>query len=128
MDTNKVKLYLGIALVFFLGVIVGVAGTKLYREQMPRHGDHLAERKMELMKKLDAELQLSQQQKPEIQAILDKSFEEMRALREKHKPEMDKVMEDGIVQMKEKLDNEQKQKLDKLHEKFLERRKQREKS
>ncbi len=122
MDANKVKLYLGITLVFLLGVIVGVAGTKLYRGQM--HGDHLAGRKMELMKKLDAELQLSDKQKPEIQVILDKSFDEMRALREKHRPEMDKVIDEGIVLMKEKLDNEQKQKLDKLHEKFLERRKQ----
>lgn len=125
MKTDKVKVCIGIFIVFLLGAIAGVGGTKIYLDQKRGHGDHLSKRKYFWMEKLKSELNLTQQQQSEIQKILDRQFDEMREFREKHRPEMQEIIERGIAQMKEKLDDEQKVKLDTLHAKFMEERKRR---
>ena len=128
MKTNKIKLLLGLSLVFLMGVIAGSYGTKMYLDQKKSQfskGDHLTKRKEAWMEKLKSELSLSQQQEGEIQKILDKTFGEMRALREQHRPETEKIVEDGIALMKEKLDDGQKVKLDEMHKRFVEKRQQR---
>ncbi len=130
MKTNKLKLYLGLLLVFLLGAVSGSLGTKMYFDQKKGQfskGDHLTKRKEAWMEKLKSELSLSQPQQVEIQKILDKSFGEMRLLRERNRPEMEKIIEDSIALMKENLDDGQKVKLDEMHRKFVEKRKQRHK-
>lgn len=130
MKTNKLKLCLGLLLVFLIGAVSGSLGTKIYFDQKKGQfskGDHLAKRKEAWMEKLKSELSLSQQQQGEIQKILDKSFGEMRSLRERNRPEMEKIIEDSIALMKENLDDGQKVKLDEMHKKFVEKRKQRHK-
>ena len=115
---NKLKVAIIILLVFALGTLVGSLVNKLYFrhrfEQFVRGGHpplaHI------LMNKVVHELDLTEAQKKDIEKIILQAEEKILSFREKYHPEFEKIMDDTIAQIKEKLNDEQKKKLDTLRE------------
>jgi len=115
---DKLKVAIIILLVFAVGALAGSLGNKLYFmhrfERFVKGGPpplmHI------LMRKIVQDLDLTGAQKTDIEKIVRQSEEKILSFREKYHPEFEKIMDDTITQIKEKLTDEQKKKLDKLHE------------
>jgi Spy/CpxP family protein refolding chaperone len=71
-----------------------------------------------LMRKMVHELDLTKAQKADIEKIVSQTEKQIVNFRQKYHPEFEKIMDDTVAQIKEKLNDEQKKKLDKLHEEF----------
>jgi len=115
---NKLKVWIGILLVFFLGALTGSLGTGAYlKHRMERFskGKHPPIR-IVLMKRLSHELDLTQTQRVEIEKILDQLEAELHELRQKHRPELEGLFDRRFDMIKEKLNDEQKSKLDRMRE------------
>ena len=115
---DKLKVAIIILLVFAVGALAGSLGNQLYFkhrfERFAKGGPpplmHI------LMRKIVQDLDLTGAQKTDIEKIVRQSEEKVVSFREKYRPEFEKIMDDTITQIKEKLTDEQKKKLDKLHE------------
>ena len=119
---NKWKLISGIALVFILGALVGSIGTRFYFEcQYPRLAEHRSTKTF-LMERLSTELALTQEQKVQIEKIVDQIEEKRREYSLQRQAEIEKL----IDQIKKELNDDQQKKLDTLRAKFERRRKMRE--
>ena len=119
---KKLKLGVGILLVFILGALTGSLGTKIYFKhrigQLVKTGappimTHF------LMRKLSHELDLTETQQREIEKIVDQSALELQDFRRKCQPELEKIIDRSFGLIKEKLDDEQKKRLEELHEKLI---------
>ena len=120
---NKLKVWAGILLVFFLGALAGSLGTGAYlkhRIERFSRGRHPPIRVV-LMKKLAHELDLTQTQRLEIEMILDQLETKLHELRQKHRPELEGVFGHSFDMIKEKLDQEQRSKFDDLREEMRRR-------
>jgi len=114
---NKLKVAIILLLVFAVGALAGSLGNKLYFkhrfERFVRGGRpplmHI------LMRKMVHELDLTKAQKADIEKIVSQTEKQIVNFRQKYHPEFEKIMDDTIAQIKEKLTDEQKKKLDKLH-------------
>ena len=119
---KRLKLVIGIALLFILGVLVGSIGTKFYLErQYPRLRDPKA-RKAFFMERLSKELNLTQDQKIKIGEIVEQIEIKRREYSLQRRAEIDRLI-DG---MKKDLDDDQQKKLDAMREHYRKRRKARE--
>ena len=115
---NKLKIIVGVLLVFTLGLLAGSLGNKLYFkhkfERFVKSGPppvmHI------LMRKMVHKLDLTETQKADIQKIVRQADKKILNFRQRYWPEFEKIMDDTIALIKEKLNDEQKKKLDKLHE------------
>ena len=120
---NIWKLVAGVALLFILGVLIGSLGTRFYfkHHYPPPPADPKAKAAF-IMNKLSKELDLTQDQKIRIEGIVEK----MEARLHEHflqvQPEAKKIIDDGFSQIKNKLNEDQKTKLDVLKERFERRR------
>ena len=115
---NKLKVAIILLLVFAVGALAGSLGNKLYFkhrfERFVKGGPpplmHI------LMRKVVHDLDLTGAQKADIEKIVRQAEEKIISFREKYRPEFEKIMDDTIARIKEKLTDEQKKKLVKLHE------------
>ena len=121
---NRLKVWAGIVLVFLLGALAGSLGTGIYFK-------HRIERfakggrppiKMILMKKLSHEIDLTETQRVEIEEILDQLEIKLLDLRRKHRPELAKLFDHSFEAIREKLNSEQKKRLDEIREELRRRR------
>ncbi len=117
------KTWLVIAVVFLSGIIMGSVGTGFYMKQ--RIGRILHEglpavRKV-IMKKLTAELNLTQDQQEEVEEVVEETQLQLQQLRAQYHPQMEKIIENGIATTKTSLSAEQQKKLDALYEKVKKR-------
>jgi hypothetical protein len=116
---NKIKLVVGIILLLLLGALAGSVGTGIYIRHRIEHIRPAKPPKAHfLLRKLSRELDLTETQQVEIGKILEESHTEITALRRKFLPEIKDITDQSFAHIKEKLDKEQKQKLDKLHGKL----------
>jgi hypothetical protein len=115
---DKLKVAIIILLVFAVGTLAGSLGNKLYfMHRFERFTKAARPPLMHiLMRKMVQDLDLTGAQKMDIEKIVRQSEEKILSFREKYRPEFEKIMDDTITQIKEKLTDEQKKKLDKLHE------------
>jgi len=123
MNTKKLKVWAGILLVFFLGALAGSLGTSAYLKQRIERfsrGKHPSIRVV-LMKKLDHELDLTDTQRVDVEKILERLETELHELRQRHRPETREVFDHSFDMIKEKLDQEQRSKLDDLREEMRRR-------
>ncbi len=116
MDKKKIKIIAGVTAVFFLGVLAGSLGTGIYvKHRIGRFikGD-LPERHAAIMKKLTARLELTDSQQAEIGKIVEDSLTELYAFRQKHSAESEAIIDRAVEKIKEKLNEDQRQKMDEL--------------
>jgi hypothetical protein len=117
---QEYKVYVGVVLVFLLGVLIGALGTGIYsKKRMTLFTEHQPwARKAFMMKILAAELDLTPSQQGEIEKVVDTLLLELGEFRKKHQPELQEILAKHFVLVKDKLSTVQQQKLDKLQEKF----------
>ena len=120
------KLISGLLLVFVLGILAGAFGTRIYLKDRFAHlrKDPKA-RQAFIMRKLSKELELTPDQKIKIEKIVEHLGEKRREFFLKNRPEIKKIMDEGFLQIKKELDDDQQKKLDELREEFEKRRKAR---
>jgi hypothetical protein len=119
------KLISGLLLVFVLGILVGSVGTGFYLKhrldpiiKKPRAG------KVFIMKKLSRELSLTPDQQTKIEPIVNQMIEKRIEYYRKTRPEIKTIMDQGFAKIKKQLDDNQKEKLDELREKFKKHRRE----
>jgi hypothetical protein len=117
------KLWGGLLVLFLAGVLTGVVGTILYQhyEQKQRWERGPAGRQDRLMKRLAEELALTQAQSQAIEPIVSRAHIQILELRAKHQPELDRIVDQGVNEVKTKLSAEQGAKLDTLYAKLKQR-------
>ena len=123
------KLVSGLLLVFVLGILAGAFGTRIYLKDRFAHlrKDPKA-RQAFIMRKLSKELELTQDQKTKIEKIVAQVGAKRREFFLKNRPEIKKIMDEGFLQIKKELNNDQQKKLDVLRAEFEKRRKARDAS
>lgn len=117
------KLWGGLLVLFLAGVLTGIIGTVLYQhyEQKQRWERGPAGRQERLMKRLAEELSLTQAQSQAIEPIVSRAHIQILELRAKHQPELDRIVDQGVAEIKTKLSTEQGAKLDTLYAKLKQR-------
>lgn len=123
------KLVSGLLLVFVLGILAGSFGTRVYLKDRFEHlrKDPKA-RQAFIMRKLSKELELTQDQKTKIEKIVEQVGAKRREFFLKNRPEIKRIMDEGFLQIKKELNNDQQKKLDALRKEFEKRRKARDAS
>ena len=123
------KLVLGLLLVFVLGILAGAFGTRIYLKDRFAHlrKDPKA-RQAFIMGKLSKELELTPDQKIKVEKIVEQTGAKRREFFLKNRPEIKKIMDEGFLQIKKELNNDQQKKLDVMREEFKKRRKARDAS
>lgn len=114
---KKWKIWAGIALIFISGLLAGSAVTGLYvKHRLERifHEGPPAIKKV-IMRKLTSELSLTKDQKAEIEKIVSETQSGLQQLRLRNQPEIEKILDRGLEQMKTKLVSEQQAKIEKLY-------------
>jgi hypothetical protein len=113
---NKLKVATIVLLVFAVGALAGSLGNRLYFK-------HRFERFVKggrpplmhiLMRKMVQNLDLTGAQKTDIEKIVIQAEQQIVNFRQKYHPEFEKIIDSTIAQIKEKLTDEQKKKLDTL--------------
>jgi len=126
---NKLKLLVGILLLFCVGAFAGVLGTGAYFthrfEHFTRGGRRPPITRL-LMERLTYRLNLTTSQQAEVRQIMDQTRIKLRDLRVKYQPEMEAVIENGLQSVKENLNEEQKKKIDEMYSKLKARWQERE--
>jgi hypothetical protein len=122
------KFKLGIVGVFALGVIVGAVGTGMgfhYRYAGYGFGSFRPDQAVQhIMGRLSRELNLSDEQRRDIEPIVLDSFTKMRALRNRLTPEVAVLIEQSTALMKPHLTPEQQKRLDVHNSDVMEKWKQ----
>ena len=120
---NRLKLATGIVLVFALGVLFGVLGSGMYFKQRVEHFRESGPltRKELLMKRLTRRLDLTSQQQEKITVIFEEMREQLFNLRTKHKPDLERIREEGHARIKAILTAEQKIQFDEMMAKVKKR-------
>jgi hypothetical protein len=115
---NKIKVIIGLLLIFMLGVLVGSLGTHLYfKYRFERFAYSGPPPLMQgLMRIMIHKLSLTKAQQVEIEKIIRPADKKLSSFREKFRPEFEKIIDDTMAQIKKKLNDEQKKKLDRLRD------------
>jgi Spy/CpxP family protein refolding chaperone len=100
------KAALLLAVVFFLGIILGGLVTHLWGERLLRQYSERHHRE-EVVRKLTRTLDLTADQQKQLGAILDDTREKYHALYEKHRPEYEEVRHEARVHIRAILTPEQ---------------------
>lgn len=117
------KFKLGIVAVFALGAVVGAvaAGTYFRMRAFDFSYSRPDQAVRHIMKRLDHELNLSDDQRKKIEPIVLDSFTKMRALRTRLTPEVEALVDQTAKLIKQHLDPEQQTKLDQHNAEVMKR-------
>ena len=115
---KRLKVCIGILLIFVLGMLAGTLGTGFFiKHRIGRFvGGEGPLPPIRVLERLSGKLDLSKPQQIEIEKILKQAHAQLIEFRRGYRPEFEKIFNDTIEQIKQNLDNRQKQKLDKLTE------------
>ncbi|MBF0606676.1 MAG: hypothetical protein SFH39_15320 [Candidatus Magnetobacterium sp. LHC-1] len=120
---KKWKFATALALVFVSGLLTGAVLTGLYiKHSMVKviHGGPPAIKKV-IVKRLDEKLNLTQQQRVEVERIVAQTQGEILKLRQKNQPEIERIIESGIANMKASLTPEQQKTLEAMYKTIREK-------
>ncbi|MFC1884831.1 hypothetical protein ACFL2O_08675 [Thermodesulfobacteriota bacterium] len=112
----KTKLWAGLTLVFILGLLAGAFGTiYYYNYRMDRFSKYAhPARKHILLRKLSQELNLSEEQKAEIEKIFEQYKTKIDDVRAVYLPEVRKLSDQMIKDIMKHLDSEQKSRMERI--------------
>jgi Spy/CpxP family protein refolding chaperone len=123
---KKWKLFVGVTLVFILGMMAGSVGTRLYqRAWTERFWEDPAARKTLILKRLTRELGLREDQRQAFKAIIEDVDQKMEGLHREDRAAIRRILEEGYSRMMEGLDPPQQEKLRELKARREERLKER---
>jgi exopolysaccharide biosynthesis protein len=117
---KKAKMWVIIFLVFILGVLAGSLGMQQYIHykisDFFRRGEHA--RVEALLARMAHDLTLTDSQKVEIKSILQESHNRIHKIKTQTDPQIRTIIDDSFRHIREKLNDDQKEKLDAFHEKL----------
>ena len=112
---TKLKMWLVLVAVFVLGSVTGVALTGLYRSRAAGDRPETREKAMhERFEKMRTELKLTDEQTKAVQAIIDETRNEYRALRTELRPRFEEPRQKARTRIRALLTPEQQQKFDSM--------------
>lgn len=115
---KKWKLFVGLILVFILGVAAGSLGDRfLHNQRFERMRKDPATRKAFFLKKLSRKLNLTEEQKQAFEPILDQIERRRQEHRMRERSQLKEIINDGFSQMRGHLTPEQQKNLDELQQK-----------
>ncbi|MCK4534639.1 MAG: hypothetical protein KAT81_03845 [Syntrophobacterales bacterium] len=117
---NKLKVSVGVLLVFVLGILAGSLGTQAYMKYRVSHfmsRGHEARTEL-LLKRLSRDLDLTETQKAEIKKILRDSQKTLAEIGQRCRPQIGRIIENHFAMIREILNDDQKQKLDEFYKRF----------
>lgn len=120
---SRTGLWIGLIILFFAGTLIGAVGMSLYSQYEDEHRWERgpAAREERIMKRLTQDLALSTTQQAEVEPIVARAHLELLRLRVQHQPDVDRVLDLGMQELKTKLSSEQQVKLDGLHAQLQQR-------
>lgn len=120
---SRTGLWTGLIILFCAGALMGGVGTSLYYQYEEEHRWERGPgaRQERIMKRLTQELALSPAQQAEVEPIVARGHLELLRLRVQHQPDVDRVLDAGMQELKAKLSPEQQAKLDGLHAQLQQR-------
>jgi hypothetical protein len=116
------RLITGVVLVLLVGVLIGSMGSRLYLRHKYYFSLERKERTIHLLNHLSRELDLSREQKAEVEKILQGMAEKLHAHYLQQRPEAERIVEDSFSVIRQGLTDEQKKKFDELQERYRRRR------
>ena len=124
---NKFKLTAGVILLLIVGVLAGSLGTGIYFkkrvERFESGGPLVPERVRIVLGRFSDDLNLTKEQRDEIGKIVRESQEKMLALGRETLPQIEEINKQSLSSIQEKLNSEQKNKLDELYQRMKDFRK-----
>ncbi len=120
---SRTGVWIGLVVLFCAGALMGAVGTSLYYQYEDEHRWERGPgaRQERTMKRLTQELILSTTQQAEVEPIVARAHLELLRLRVNHQPDVDRVLDLGMQELKAKLSAEQQAKLDGLHAQLQQR-------
>jgi len=120
---NKVKVSIGVLLVFALGILAGAFGTQAY---MKYRVSHFVQRGQEaraelFLERLSRNLDLTEAQRTEIGKIVRESHERLGQISRRCQPEIRGIIEHDFGMIREILNDDQREKFDRFQKRFHER-------
>ena len=118
---NKLKLAVGIILVLLVGALAGSLVSGIYHKKRVERfasGGHPPHLRKVFVKRLSDKLDLTDEQRIEIEKIVKESQAEIFAIRRKYLPEIREINDQSFALIEEKLNAEQKKELGVLYEKL----------
>ena len=110
---TRLKMWVVLVAVFVLGSVTGAALTGLYRSRASSDRPEAHEKAMhERLEKMRAELNLTDDQTKAVQAIIDETRNEYRALRTELRPRFEEPRQKARARIRALLTPEQQQKFD----------------
>ncbi|MBN2282673.1 MAG: hypothetical protein JXO48_02170 [Deltaproteobacteria bacterium] len=121
---NKLKIIVGILLIFILGTLAGSLGTQVYMKHRIESFGKLGHRGRTdmLMQRLSSKLELTETQRKEVRQILEESQRKIQAIDSEFRPRIEEIMDAANDRIKEKLNDRQKRQLDRFNERFRKHR------
>lgn len=115
---NNLKLASGVLLVFLVGALAGSLGTGFYYkkrvEKIEAGGPPVSERIQIVLGRFSNDLKLTKEQRDEFEKIVREAQEKILAIGRKSLPEIEEINEETFASIKERLTDEQKEKLEEL--------------
>ncbi len=111
---NKLKICVGILIVFVLGILTGVLGTRIIVEQRIEKFAKGGPPAVRILEKYSSRLDLNETQKKEFEKIILQTREKLREHRKTFRPKFETIMNENFAMMKKHLNNEQKEELEKM--------------
>jgi len=123
---NKAKLIITVALILLVGIFAGSLGTKIYlKHQLERsetgRSHHHEDKVKRTMEGLTRDLDLDSKQQDEIKKIIIFTDAKVTGIRTFYQPDMSRIYSESFALIKEKLNEEQKRKLQARQEKLSRR-------
>jgi len=117
---KKIKIAIGIFLIFFLGTLVGSIGTGLViKNKFARlRNSAWAEKQNYWIKSLTRKLDLTESQQAQIRLITQESRREVLEVTKNYRPQLKRLLFHRFQRIEETLDDEQKKKWDTLKKEY----------
>lgn len=119
---KQLKLVICVILVFIVGLLAGIVAAKVYYKERVKDfaagGPPESARIRMLIDRFSHDLELTKTQKSEIEAILSNIQDEIFQLNRKTFPQIEEINEKGLIQIKAKLNSEQKKKFNTFQNKI----------
>lgn len=116
LNKTKVKAIAGILVVFLLGTIIGTLGTTafIFRTMRRFTTEGINTQRTWFMRRLDRQVRLTDEQKPQAKAILEQTEEDVHQLLQRSMAEFADILQHRDEELKTILTPEQQQKLDEM--------------
>jgi hypothetical protein len=124
------KLWMGIVLVFILGLVMGSMGSNILYGHGFRYFGHkdTATRNAEILERFRKDLSLTDQQATRVKAIIEQMETRRTEYFRKSRTELKEMMESGFALIRQELTPEQQKQFDAYQERMEKERKEREQS